>query len=77
MARLIVECRTDRRQGRVPARFGWSGRMREVAEILDSWEGGDHRYFRVRGGDGGVYILRHDVLADRWRIHHFESSAGS
>jgi hypothetical protein len=52
-------------------RFGWPGRVREVVEQLDSWEGEDHRYFRVRADDGSVYILRYDLNARRWRLHFF------
>jgi hypothetical protein len=28
-------------------------------------------YFRVRAGDGNVYILRHDQEQDRWRLDAF------
>ena len=66
-----VETRSEPRRGRVPVRFGWPGRVREVVEQLDSWEGEDHRYFRVRADDGSVYILRYDLNARRWRLHFF------
>jgi hypothetical protein len=45
--------------------------MQEVAETLDSWEGGDHRYFRVRTPDGAQYILRQDLGAGSWQLHFF------
>ena len=45
--------------------------MREVADILDRWDGEDHRYFRVRGDDGSTYILRQDLADASWRLHFY------
>jgi hypothetical protein len=39
-----------------------------VAEVLDRWLAPDHRYFKVRASDGGVYLLRHDVESQRWEL---------
>ena len=75
MEDFLVECRSEPRLGEVPVRFGWPGRMREVAEILDCWAGEDHHYFRLRTEDGSVFILRHDLAGDRWQIHFFSESA--
>ncbi len=69
---LVVECRSEPRGGEVPFRFGSEGRMREVVEVLDRWDGEHHRDFRVRAADGSTYILRHDLRADSWRIHFFQ-----
>jgi hypothetical protein len=55
----------------IPLRFGWPGRLREVVERIDAWEGEDHRYFRVRADDGSVCILRHDLRDDRWELTFF------
>jgi hypothetical protein len=74
VTRFVVECRRDPLRGSVPERFGWDARLRRVAEILDAWEGEDHRYFRVRADDGAVFILRHDRASDRWRVHYFEGA---
>jgi hypothetical protein len=72
---LVVECDPEPRHGEVPKRFGWPGRMRRVAEVVDCWEGEAHRYFRLRGDDGGLYILRHDLRHDRWELHAYRESA--
>jgi len=40
----------------------------EVIEILDRWLAPDHRYFKVEGNDGHVYILRHLTDLDEWEI---------
>ena len=71
MGDLVVECRSESGGAQVPVRFGWSGRMREVSEVLDHWDGADHRYFRVRTDDGAVYILRHDLARDGWLLTFF------
>ena len=54
-----------------PRRFTL-GRSIEVAEVLDAWLAPDHRYFKVRGDDGACYILRNDVLTDRWELTMFD-----
>jgi hypothetical protein len=28
----------------------------------------DHRYFKIRGDDGALYILRNDVVTGRWEL---------
>ncbi len=43
--------------------------------VLDRWLAPDHRYFKVRGDDGGVYILRHDAERDVWELTR--SAAGA
>jgi hypothetical protein len=72
VGRLLVDTLPGR-DGEVPVRFGWPGRMREVIERIDAWAGEDHRYFRVRADDGAVYILRHDLRADRWELTFFRA----
>ena len=67
---LRVEC-GDEPAGGLPRRFGRAGRMREVAEILDRWDGDDHRYFRVRDEDGGTWLLRQDLRDGSWRLHAY------
>ncbi len=69
---LTVECYAGHRAQETPQRFFLGERKVEVIEILDRWLAPDHRYFKVRGEDGAVYILRHDVAADRWELTMFE-----
>lgn len=76
VAAFTVETRSDPR-GERPDRFGWPGRMRRVAEVLDGWEGEGHRYFRLRADDGGIYILRHDLSLDNWQITFFQRGAAT
>ena len=43
-----------------------------MAEVLDRWLAPDHAYFKVRGNDDAVYILRHDDVADAWQLTMFQ-----
>ncbi len=63
-----VDCYAGYRGEETPRRFEMAGRRVEVAEVIDRWLGEDHRYFKVRGEDGMVYLLRHDEPADRWEL---------
>jgi hypothetical protein len=65
---LRVECYAGYRGEESPRRFWLGAREVEVAEELDRWLAPDHRYFKVRGDDGDVYILRHDPELDRWEL---------
>ena len=68
-----VECVAGHRGEQTPRRFRLGSRRIEVTDVLDSWLGPDHRYFKVKGDDGGTYILRQDVAARRWTLTMFES----
>ncbi len=69
---LRVECYAGYRADERPTRFSLSGRTVNVAEVLDRWMGVDHRYFKVRGDDGDLYILRQDTEAGSWELVLFE-----
>ncbi len=57
----------------VPRRFRLDGREIEAVEMLDQWSGRNDRYFKVRGGDGSLYILRFDELRAEWELIMFQS----
>lgn len=44
----------------------------DVVEILDRWLAPDHRYFKLKGSDGDVYIVRYDPAADAWELTLFQ-----
>jgi hypothetical protein len=71
-----VECYAGYRGEETPRRFDLQGRRVEVVEVLDRWLGLDHRYFKVRGDDGAVYLLRHDEPADRWELKSLQRDDG-
>ena len=49
-------------------RFCLDSREIEVAESIDQWHGDEYRYFKVRGDDGDVYILRLDQVRAAWEL---------
>jgi hypothetical protein len=63
---IQVECYAGYRGEQEPRRFVASGVTVEVVEIVDRWQGPDHRCFKLRGNDGAVHLLRHDEVADMW-----------
>jgi hypothetical protein len=67
-----VDCYAGYRGEETPRRFEIDGRRVEVVEMIDRWFGPDHRYFKVRGDDGAVYLLRVDDTADRWELKTLE-----
>ncbi|HEY7532794.1 MAG TPA: hypothetical protein VH681_08480, partial [Nitrospiraceae bacterium] len=67
-----VECSSGPQGEEVPRAFFIGNRRIEVVEVLDCWPGRDHRYFKVRERDGGLFILRHDALSGEWEITLFE-----
>jgi hypothetical protein len=69
---LRVECYAGHRGEETPRRLHWCGRTTEIVEILDRWLAPDHRYFKVRVEDGSLFILRHDLQADRWEWTLFQ-----
>ena len=69
---IRVDCYAGSRAEETPRRFWIGERLVEVGEILDRWLAPDHRYFKVRGGDGDTYIIRFDAAADRWELTLFE-----
>jgi len=73
--RVQVDCYAGYRGEETPRNIRLGGGTIEIREILDRWLGPDHRYFKVRGEDGGAYILRHDIESWTWdlvlyNIHH-------
>jgi hypothetical protein len=65
---VSVSCYAGYRGEETPRRFVLGENRVEVQEVMDRWLAPDHRYFKLRGDDGAVYILRHDSVADRWEL---------
>jgi hypothetical protein len=68
--RIQVECRAAR-ASEGPRRFVLGEETIEVRDLLDRWYGGDADYFRVRGGDGHLYVLKYLRTDDRWELSSF------
>lgn len=68
-----VSCYAGHRGEETPVSFCLGERTVEITEVLDRWLAPDHRYFKVRGDDGGVYILRHDTARAAWTLTLYDS----
>ena len=68
---ISVDCYADYRGEETPRRFLLQERKIEVVEVVDRWLAPDHRYFKIRGDDGSIYIIRHDVVRDQWQLTLF------
>jgi hypothetical protein len=75
--RVKVDCSRDAGGNEFPERLGFDGRTVTVAEVLDRWPGRDHAYFKVKGEDGALYVLRHDEGRGEWELTLFQRGAPS
>jgi hypothetical protein len=71
--KVRVECYSGWKDSERPRRFWVGDRPCVVSEVLDQWYGPEHLYFKVRGDDGNIHILRHDTsLPDgKWELVSF------
>ena len=56
-----------------PRRVRLNGRVIEIVETIDQWPGRDYHYFKVKGDDGNLYILRLDEAQHIWELTMFQS----
>ena len=68
-----VECYAGYRADEEPRRFFLGEREITVNTIIDRWIDPSHSYFKLRGDDEAIYILRHDVASDTWEMTLFDS----
>ncbi|MEN8199397.1 MAG: hypothetical protein ABFR63_04920 [Thermodesulfobacteriota bacterium] len=73
---LRVECYGGYRGEELPRCIYLHSRAIEVVEILDRWLAPDHRYFKVRGDDRAIYIIRHEEATGKWELTMFDRSEG-
>lgn len=71
---IRVDCCAGHRGQPTPWRFFLGPREVTVAEVVDRWFG-DVRYFKVRGDDGDLYILRQEPGLEHWELTLFTSAA--
>lgn len=70
---IRVECHAGYRVEETPLRFYLGERKVEVLEVVDRWLSPDHRYFKVKGDDAALYIIRYDVPSDEWELTMFSA----
>jgi hypothetical protein len=59
----------------MPVRFRFDARQVEIVENIDQWYGPDYCYFKIKGNDGNLYILRFDEGRAEWELTMFQSPA--
>ena len=63
-----VECYAGHRGEQTPRSLIIAGERIDVAQVLDQWLAPDHRYFKLKGTDHHVYLIRHDTIAHTWEL---------
>jgi hypothetical protein len=68
-----VECYAGYKADERPLRFYIGDQQFDVVELLDRWHGPGDTWFRVRSGDGNLYVLRHTETGqtDTWTLESF------
>ncbi len=65
---IEVKCTAGYRGEETPRVIRFGRRRVAVTGVIDRWLAPDHRYFKIRGDDGGLYIIRHDVVSLEWEL---------
>ena len=71
---LRVECYAGHQGEETPRALVIGDRRVAVIEVLDRWLAPDHRYFKLKGDDGDVYVVRYSESAAEWELTMFERS---
>ena len=58
---LDVQCYAGRKADERPLRFQLNDHEYLVEEVVDQWYGPEHAFFKLRAGDGNLYILCHQT----------------
>ena len=70
MMAIAVECYAGHRGEETPRALIIGDRRVAVVEVLDRWLAPDHRYFKLAGDDGDIYIVRCDAEG-HWELTMF------
>lgn len=65
---IKVDCYAGYRGEETPRYIQLGQRKIAVTEVLDQWLAPDHRYFKIQGDDGAIYIIRHDTHKWDWEL---------
>lgn len=71
---LRVSSYAGYRSEQEPISFQLGTKVVQVTEVIDRWLAPTHRYFKIRGEDQAIYILRHDTEQDRWEMTLFDAN---
>jgi hypothetical protein len=73
LLQIDVECYAGHRGEQTPRTLILADCRIEVADVLDAWLAPDHRYFKLKGQDGNIYIVRHDERRGTWELTMFRA----
>ena len=73
---FCVECYAGHRADTEPRYLHIGQRVVAVTEIIDRWLDPTHRYFKLRGDDSGIYLVRHDTTKDSWELNLLDKNNG-
>lgn len=65
---LHVECLPGRGGQDTPRMLVIGGRKVFVEEVLDTWTGAGHVYFKLKGDDGETYVIQQDTTSKVWEL---------
>jgi hypothetical protein len=71
---IKVECYAGYRVEETPRSIRFQSRKIEIKKILDRWLDPDHRYFKIRGDDEAIYIIRHDMNSWIWELTFYREA---
>ncbi len=76
--RVQVECYSAYKAEERPVRFRIEGHDYHVQEVVDQWYGPHHAWYKVRGNDGHLYILKRDMSRPEgsWELVSFRQATG-
>jgi hypothetical protein len=70
---IEVDCYAGHRGEETPRSIRFRGRTVAAVEVIDRWLAPDHRYFKLRGDDGAIYIIRHDLASLEWELAFYNA----
>ena len=72
---IKLECYAGHKGEETPRVLVLGDRRVAVVDVLDRWLAPDHRYFKILGDDGDLYIVRQDVASGEWRLTMFQRAS--
>jgi hypothetical protein len=64
----LVECYAGSRYPERPRAFAWQGQRLEVAAVESEWQSPTARFFRVRTGNGQIFLLGYREADGAWTV---------
>jgi hypothetical protein len=74
MIPITVDCYAGYRGEENPRRIRFKTHTVGVKTVLDRWLSPDHRYFKLEGDDGDLYIIRHDPHRGLWELTFYRAA---